>query len=108
MGQTVLEIIEESGDLRLEVLEGSVQYEGESLACLDDRTLDAKINNYSYVGDDRTYTLMLEKLRRNPLDETVFQQLYKYADQCEDKQVYISLKRYGHDFGLLEENRFIR
>ena len=108
VGQTVLEIIEESGDLRLEVLEGSVQYEGESLACLDDRTLDAKINNYSYVGDDRTYTLMLEKLRRNPLDETVFQQLYKYADQCEDKQVYISLKRYGHDFGLLEENRFIR
>ena len=82
-------------------MEGSVQYEGESLAYLDDRTLDAKINNYSYVGDERTYTLMLEKMRRNPLDETVFQRLYEYADQCEDKKVSISFKRYGHDFGLL-------
>lgn len=106
VGQTVLEMIEANSDLRLEVLEGRVRYDGESLAGLDDRTLDAKINNYSYVGDDRTYTLLLEKLRRNPLDKTVFQRLYEYADKCEDKQVYISFKRYGHDFGLLEENGF--
>ncbi len=102
VGQSVIEMIEANSDLKLEALEGSVRYEGENLLDLDGRTLDAKINNYSYVGDDRVYTLLLEKLRRNPLDETVFQRLYEYADKCEDKKIYISFKRYGHDFGLLE------
>lgn len=101
VGQIVIEMIEANSDLKLEVLEGSVWYEGENLLDLDDRTLDAKINNYSYVGDDRAYMLLLEKLRRNPLDETVFQRLYAYTDNCADEKVYISFKRYGHDFGIL-------
>jgi len=101
VGQTVIGMIEANSTLKLEVLEGSVRYEGKNLSELDDRTLDAKINNYSYIGDNRVYTLLLEKLRRNPLDEIVFQRLYEYADKCEDKNVYISFNRYGHDFGLL-------
>ncbi|MDE5938551.1 MAG: hypothetical protein K2H37_05680 [Lachnospiraceae bacterium] len=102
VGETVIEMIEAHSDIKLEVLEGSVWYEGENLLDLDDRTLDAKINNYSYVGDDCVYILLLEKLRRNPLDKKVFYRLYEYADKCEDKNVYVSFKRYGHDFGLLE------
>ncbi len=101
VGQTVIEMIEANSDIKLEPLEGNVQYEGENLLGLDDRTLDAKINNYSYVGDDCVYILLLEKLRRNPLDKKVFHRLYEHADKCEDKNVYVSFKRYGHDFGLL-------
>lgn len=102
VGQAVIEMIEAHSDIKLEVLEGSVWHEGENLLDLDDRTLDAKINNYSYVGDDCVYILLLEKLRRNPLDKKVFHRLYEYAEKCEDKNVYVSFKRYGHDFGLLE------
>lgn len=102
VGQTVRKMIEANSNLRLEVLEGSVWYEGEDLSSLDDRTLDAKINNYSYFGDDRAYTLLLEKLRRTPLNKVAFQRLYEYANKCENKEVYSSLKRYGHNFGLLK------
>lgn len=106
VGQTTRKIIEVNSVIRLEALEGIVQYGGEDLSNITDKTLTAKINNYLYLEDKRAYVLLLEKLRRNPLDEKVFHQLYEYADNhvasLEDKEILTSMKRYGYDFGILE------
>lgn len=106
VGRIARKMIEASCDIRLEALEGTVQYAEEDLTDITDKTLTAKINNYLYLGDKHVYVLLLEKLRRNPLDEEVFHLLYEYADKYEvsldNKKIFHTIERYGHDFGILE------
>lgn len=106
VGCTARRMIETCSEIRLEALEGVVQYGGENISDVEDRTLTAKINNYLYLGDERVYVLLLERLRRNPLDETVFHRLYEYVHKqetsLENTKICTSMERYGYDFGILE------
>lgn len=106
VGWSARRMIETCSEIRLEALEGDIQYRGENLSDIEDKILTAKINNYLYLGDERVYVLLLERLRRNPFDEMVFHQLYEYVHKQEtslaDTKICTSMEQYGYDFGILE------
>ena len=102
IGNVLRNIIIENSNVIINGLEGKISYNGESLADLEDNVLIAKINNNLSIGKfEYSYALAVEKLRRDPMSNDVFRQLYdftiKYAKSPEDYEV---LERYRGDFGL--------
>lgn len=100
----VLEMVEEHCNISFEELEGAVLFEGENLADIDDTVLDAKIDNNMLAQNwNYAYTLSVEKLRRQPLDSNVFQQVFAFAIRrglsFEDK-AYESAVQYAKDFNM--------
>ena len=83
-------------------LSGKVIYKNENLAELDDRILDTKIQNHTNARNwEYVYSLTVEQLRRDPLNEDVFKSLsdltqrLHYENSEEPKK---SLKEYAKDF----------
>ena len=84
-------------------MKGIIKFGNECLADLDERTLKAKINNnLSVANTEYAYALLLENLRRHPLDGDILNQIIvltirrsSYGEQ-ECKEVL----RYAFDFGL--------
>lgn len=76
IGIVLIKMIETHCDIELEALEGAVKFRDENLADIDERALNAKINNnLSVANNDYAYALLLEKLRRYPLDGDVLEQI---------------------------------
>lgn len=102
IGVIVREIIETECNIELNILEGDIQFDGERLSDIDDRTLRAKINNNLSIGNDEyVYALLIEKLRRDPLDKDVYSQILNTTGRWTDNEVYSSMEQYGCDFGLV-------
>lgn len=102
IGVIVRKIIETECNIELNILEGDIQFDGERLSDIDDRTLRAKINNNLSIGNDEyVYALLIEKLRRNPLDKDVYSQILNITGRWTDNEVYSSMEQYGCDFGLV-------
>lgn len=97
-------ILEEHSKIQFSALRGKIEYQGESFVGVDDRTLTSKINNNLTAGKgEYLSSLLLEKLRRNPLDSSTLDQLYQLALQSKDAQnvrVSDTLEQYAGDFGL--------
>lgn len=75
IGLTTLDIIEEHTDLELS-LEGEIIYEGQNLCSIRDDALENKIvNNLSIHNYKYCYALMVESLRRSPLDYDIINQI---------------------------------
>jgi len=105
IGIFVRKTIEAHCNMRLETLEGNILFGNENLAEIDDRTLNAKINNNLSIGkNDYAYALLIEKLRRNPLDSNVYLQILelteKRAESLTDDKAYRPIEQYGCDFGI--------
>lgn len=107
IGDAIMEIMEENSNICLEPLGGEVIYDRENLADLEDNVLAAKINNnLSAENFEYVYILLIESLRRQPLDQDVLKMMYKITfkrvmkppqENAKDLNV---LERYRGDFGL--------
>ena len=103
IGDAIIRIMEENGDVGLEQLAGEIAYNGENLGDIDDKALDAKIKNNLAAGNlEYGYALLLEKLRRRPRSSSVLNQLYdltgKLSKAADGSDIEV-LKRYSGDFG---------
>jgi hypothetical protein len=99
IGVAAREIIETHGDIELTELQGKVVYNGEDLAGIDDEVLGAKINNNLSVGNlEYCYAMLVEKLRRSPMDSDALMQLYKLSNLL--RTSIDVLEQYKGDFGL--------
>ncbi len=96
-------ILEMHCKIELKPLKGIIKFGNENLADLDERTLKAKINNnLSVANTEYVYALLLENLRRHPLDGDTFNQLMGLtirrssygAQECKE------ILRYAGDFKL--------
>lgn len=103
IGIVLREIVETHCKIGLKPLKGTIKFGNENLAELDERTLKVKINNNLSVANiEYTYALLLENMRRHPLDEDTFNQLILLtirrssygAQECKE------LLRYAGDFKL--------
>lgn len=103
IGNVLRGIVETHCKIELKPLKGIIKFGNECLADLDERTLKAKINNnLSVANTEYAYALLLENLRRHPLDGDILNQIIvltirrsSYGEQ-ECKEVL----RYAFDFGL--------
>lgn len=105
IGSVIRKIIESHKNVRLEKLKGKIIFKGESITNLDDKTLIAKINNNLIAGkNEYAYALLVERLRRNPLEKEAFMQIYEltcqWAKALGDHSICDEVERYGFDFGL--------
>lgn len=76
IGTVVRRIIENHSNVKLEALEGIIKFGNENLADIDERSLNAKINNnLSVANNEYAYALLIEKLRRHPLNGDAFDQI---------------------------------
>lgn len=103
IGNVLKGIVETHSKIELKPLKGIIEFGNENLADIDERTLKAKINNnLSVANTEYAYALLLENLRRYPLDGDTLNQIIvltirrsSYGEQ-ECKEVL----RYAFDFGL--------
>lgn len=103
IGTVVRQIIEAHTNVKLEVLEGIIKFENENLADIDERALNAKINNnLSVANNEYAYALLIEKLRRHPLNRDTFDQIVDLTIQRShygSQECKVAL-RYACDFKL--------
>lgn len=108
IANVVMKMIEKHSTIMLDHLEGIIIFENESLEKIDDRMLNAKIeNNLSAQKWDYTYALLVEKLRRQPLDADVFEQIFALTIQRDKSfggEKFESAIRYAGDFRLDTQN----
>lgn len=103
IGTVVRRIIENHSNVKLEALEGTIKFGNENLADIDERSLNAKINNnLSVANNEYAYALLIEKLRRHPLNRDAFDQI---IDLTIERSSYGSQEckealRYACDFKL--------
>ena len=102
IGSSTLRIIEKERNIKINSLNGTILFRNENLERLDKRTLDAKIaNNIMAKKYDYVYVLLVEKLRRNPLDEETWKAIFKNVlllDKMLKNEDLDMLSRYAHDF----------
>ena len=102
IGSSTLRIIEKERNIKMNSLNGTILFRNENLERLDKRTLDAKIaNNIMAKKYDYVYVLLVEKLRRNPLDEETWKAIFKNVlllDKMLKNEDLDMLSRYAHDF----------
>lgn len=101
--EVVMDIVEMHCGISLEI-EGQVLYDNNDLSTIDDRTLENKIaNNWSTEKYEYTNALLIEALRRTPLDSEVFQKVAILAvklGEAPGGDVHTSMARYAGDLGI--------
>ncbi len=107
IGVVVRKNIETQCNMSMTALEGCVRYGKENLAELDDRTLRAKINNnLSTRKNEYAYALLIEALRRHPLNGDIYLKILeitgKRAKSLTDNEAYEPIERYACDFGIVQ------
>ena len=105
VGVVVRQIIETHCNIGLAALEGIIKFDGENLAGIDEKSLNAKINNnLSVENNEYAYALLIEKLRRHPLDGDVFDRIILLTLQRGEygRHEYKDILRYAGDFFQME------
>ena len=96
--------MEEHCKMELNLLEGSIIWNNEDLSEIDNRVLHTKIdNNLAAENYEYAYALLLEALRRTPIDSEIFQKIFELTirqDGVETNKAYESCLRYAGDFNL--------
>ncbi len=103
IGTVLRRIIERHCKIGLKPLKGTIKFGNENLADLDERALRAKINNnLSVANTEYAYALLLENLRRHPLDEDTFNQIVVITIRRNSygNQGSKDILRYAGDFKL--------
>lgn len=111
IADVLMNIIEMYYSVRMEELSGRILFGSENLAEIDDRALNAKINNNLSVGKvEYVYALQVEKLRRDPFNMEAFQYILmltmQHNNSFESKE-YESVCRFAGDFRLDSRNLMI-
>lgn len=105
IADVVMDIMEEHCDMKLEQLEGTIEWKNELLENIDDRSLRAKIDNNLTAGNyEYTYALLIEALRREPVNSDVFQKIFEITVRrggANANSAYKSCLRYAGDFNLV-------
>lgn len=108
IANVVRSMIEKHCNIKLEKLDGSIIFGSEKLSEIDDRTLGAKIeNNMSAQKYEYAYALLVERLRRRPLNTDTFEQIAALTirkNQSFTGKEYESILRYAGDFRLDTQN----
>jgi hypothetical protein len=101
VADVIRRIIEKHTEIRIKALKGKIDYKGEKLSDIDDGALKSKINNnISADKIEYAYVLLIEKLRRQPIDKDTLKQLYQLTMQYKSGNDGEILKRYAGDFAL--------
>lgn len=99
----VMEILENQTNIDLPKLEGEITFAGEQLNSINDRALDAKIENNTAAGNhEYAYALLMEKLRRDPFfNQTTFQRIVTLSainEQGSAEENINTIAQYSGDF----------
>lgn len=104
IASVIMHIMEEHCKMELNLLEGSIIWSNEDLSEIDNRVLHTKIdNNLAAENYEYAYALLLEALRRTPIDSEIFQKIFELTirqDGVETNKAYESCLRYAGDFNL--------
>ena len=104
IASVIMHIMEEHCKMELNLLEGSIIWNNENLSEIDNRVLHTKIdNNLAAENYEYAYALLLEALRRTPIDSKIFQKIFELTirqDGVETNKAYESCLRYAGDFNL--------
>lgn len=111
IADVLMNIMEIHYSVRMEELSGRILFGSENLAEIDDRALNAKINNNLSAGKvEYVYALQVEKLRRDPFNMEAFQYILmptmQHNNSFESKE-YESVYRFAGDFRLDSRNLMI-
>lgn len=100
----VSKILSGSGKFRQNdiLLDGVITFKNENLSVLNNRTLEAKLQNHTNAQNwEYVYSLTVEQLRRDPLNKDVFKSLSDLTQRLSSEnseESKRSLKEYAKDF----------